>query len=213
MSDPGSSSVSPPPPHRRQPSGWPLAMPPRLSGLLFAGLLVLVALHQRKSQPRAGDPMTLLTAGLAASSLMPLSESYVDLLGSRPHWLFELTLEVLSAPLVYLAGRAWRNGVLRHLHHDLRALRDDSSQQAPARRKTPAAPLAAARDLPCATRSRPNGRQQAQAKPAVRLPVSAFNVPFGLAGLAGPWAYAANRHLAPVVVGSPWVSCPPPCGS
>lgn len=52
-------------------------------------------------------------------------ESYNDLLLSGPHWLFELTLELLSAPLAFAVGWLWRNGLLRHLHRDLHALAHD----------------------------------------------------------------------------------------
>lgn len=147
--------------------------------------------------------MTLLDSGLAVNSLMPSSESYVDLLRSGPHWLFELTLEVVSAPVVFLAGRAWRNGVLQHLHRDLHALRDDSPRKAAADPERQTVHLTAARALPCAKRSTPNrGRPARAVSPASRLPVSAFSIPFGLAGLAGTWSYAAHRHLVPELIGT-----------
>ena len=59
---------------------------------------------------------------LAVTSQPHGSETYGDLLRSRPHWLFELTLELVSAPLVFGVGWLWRNGLLRHLHRDIHAL-------------------------------------------------------------------------------------------
>lgn len=50
-------------------------------------------------------------------------ESYNDLLRSGPHWLFELTLEALTAPVAFALGWLWRNHILRHVHRDLREAR------------------------------------------------------------------------------------------
>ena len=66
--------------------------------------------------------MTTLVEVLALTSQMQASESYTDLLQSRAHWLFELTIELLTAPVAFAAGWLWRNGVLRHLHRDLHSL-------------------------------------------------------------------------------------------
>ena len=66
--------------------------------------------------------MTTVVDVLALASHMQASESYADLLHSRAHWLFELTVELLTAPVAFAAGWLWRNGVLRHLHRDLHSL-------------------------------------------------------------------------------------------
>lgn len=62
------------------------------------------------------------SAAVAALAQIPHEESYADLLHSGPHWLFELTLEAVSAPLAFAVGWFWRNGLLRHLHRDLHAV-------------------------------------------------------------------------------------------
>lgn len=69
-----------------------------------------------------------LAAVLAVHDLVPVSETYGELLRSRSHWLFELTLEMVTAPLALGLGWLWRNGLLRHLHRDLYALEHGSSR-------------------------------------------------------------------------------------
>ena len=73
--------------------------------------------------------MTAWMAVVDLISRLPASESYDDLLHSRPHWLFELTIELLSALVAFTAGWLWRNGLLRHLHRDLHALAHDEPRE------------------------------------------------------------------------------------
>ena len=53
------------------------------------------------------------------------AESYNDLLYSSAHWLFELTVELITAPIAFALGWLWRSTVLRHLHRDLHSLGSD----------------------------------------------------------------------------------------
>ncbi len=69
--------------------------------------------------------MTALAGALTLSSHVLASESYGELLRSGPHWLFELTLELLTAPLAFALSLLWRNGLLRRLHRDLHAVTHD----------------------------------------------------------------------------------------
>jgi hypothetical protein len=66
--------------------------------------------------------MTSMVGLIALATEVASSESYGDLLRSGPHWLFELTLEALSAPLAFAFGWLWRNHVLNHVHRDLRTI-------------------------------------------------------------------------------------------
>lgn len=143
--------------------------------------------------------MSTLTT--TAAALAPQAESYVDLLHSGPHWLFELTLEVLSAPLAFAAGRLWRNGVLRHVHCDLHAMHGaglaasaDRCPDLPTAGASPVMPDRRATALATAP--------SAPARPMPPLPVSLFSIPFGIAGLAGTWLYAAQLHFVPRAAGT-----------
>lgn len=69
--------------------------------------------------------MTAWAGVLEMAAQVPAGETYGELLRSGPHWLFEGTLELLSAPLAFALGWLWRNGLLRHLHRDLQALVGD----------------------------------------------------------------------------------------
>lgn len=144
-----------------------------------------------------------LANGLIASSPVLATEGYVDLLRSGPHWLFELTLELVSAPVVFLVGRAWRSGLLRHLHHDLDALRDDlqppTAPGADAERAAPASDVGH-RSVSQLIAGGPSAAQPGPARG--RVPLSWFSAPFGVSGLAGAWSYAAHAHLAPQIVGT-----------
>jgi len=59
---------------------------------------------------------------ISLATQVPSSESYGELLRSGPHWLFELTLEALTAPLAFALGWLSRNHVLGHLRRDLQAI-------------------------------------------------------------------------------------------
>ena len=56
---------------------------------------------------------------------MTTAESYSDLLYSPAHWLFELTVELITAPIAFALGWLWRSTLLRHLHRDLHSLGRD----------------------------------------------------------------------------------------
>ena len=56
---------------------------------------------------------------------MTAAESYNDLLYSPAHWLFELTVELITAPIAFALGWLWRSTLLRHLHRDLHSLGSD----------------------------------------------------------------------------------------
>ena len=60
---------------------------------------------------------------------MTTAESYNDLLYSSAHWLFELTVELITAPIAFALGWLWRSTVLRHLHRDLHSLGSDVSRE------------------------------------------------------------------------------------
>lgn len=66
--------------------------------------------------------MTVLIDLVVSVSQAAPEESYGDLMHSAPHWLFELTLELITAPMAFALGWLWRQGLLRHMHRDLRAL-------------------------------------------------------------------------------------------
>lgn len=70
----------------------------------------------------AADVLILVSQTLAG-------ESYTDLLRSGPHWLFELTVELLSAPLAFAAGWVWRTRLLHHVHRDLHSLARDAPRR------------------------------------------------------------------------------------
>ncbi len=72
--------------------------------------------------------MSALPDVLALAGTMPAAETYHELLSSRSHWLFELTIEVVSAPVAFAVGWLWRNGLLRHLHRDLHALQHGAAR-------------------------------------------------------------------------------------
>ena len=70
-----------------------------------------------------------MTGPLLELVARPASETYGELFRSGPHWLFELTIEAVTAPLAFVLGWVWRNGILRHLHHDLDALTADAARE------------------------------------------------------------------------------------
>lgn len=71
--------------------------------------------------------MTALIDMVVSVSQTAPEESYGDLMRSVPHWLFEVTLELITAPVAFVIGWLWRQGLLRHLHRDLGALSQGSS--------------------------------------------------------------------------------------
>jgi tellurite resistance protein len=141
--------------------------------------------------------MTTMGGTLVLVGLLPASESYSDLLRSGPHWLFELTIELVSAPLAFAVGWLWRNGLLRHLHRDLQALGHGAPrvcvEPTSGRRVVHLPGTRLPREVPAT--SLPEGS-------APRLPVSWFSMPFGLAGLGMAWALAAHHGQAPAFVGA-----------
>lgn len=64
-------------------------------------------------------------SAMTEAIVMTAAESYDDLLLSRAHWLFELTVELVTAPIAFALGWLWRSTVLRHLHRDLHSLGSD----------------------------------------------------------------------------------------
>jgi hypothetical protein len=64
-------------------------------------------------------------SGVIAAIHLTTAESYNDLLYSSAHWLFELTVELITAPIAFALGWLWRSTVLRHLHRDLHSLGSD----------------------------------------------------------------------------------------
>jgi hypothetical protein len=60
---------------------------------------------------------------------MTTAESYSDLLYSPAHWLFELTVELITAPIAFALGWLWRSTLLRHLHRDLHSLGSDVTRE------------------------------------------------------------------------------------
>ena len=51
---------------------------------------------------------------------MILAETYGQLMGDPAHWLFEISLEIITAPVFFLLGWWWRNSLVKHFHRDLR---------------------------------------------------------------------------------------------
>ena len=68
-------------------------------------------------------------SGVIAAIHLTTAESYNDLLYSSAHWLFELTVELITAPIAFALGWLWRSTVLRHLHRDLYSLGSDVSRE------------------------------------------------------------------------------------
>ena len=64
-------------------------------------------------------------SGVIAAIHLTTAESYNDLPYSSAHWLFELTVELITAPIAFALGWLWRSTVLRHLHRDLHSLGRD----------------------------------------------------------------------------------------
>lgn len=138
---------------------------------------------------------------VAIGGQVAAGETYLDLLRSGPHWLFEMTLEVLTTPLAFLVGRAWRRGLLNHLHDDLDTLAHRQPRNAHHCATAPAANAAPERARPCPSRPTTlvavfTARSAQRAPTARRVPFSWFSIPFGLAGLAGSWSYGADLGLA-----------------